>query len=317
MTNSRPNSPTNNKDITPNDPPTNVTSEQVIIEPGLEIHTIQGTDNSGNNITQVTFESTHPELYDPNITEDLEQIIDVYDDVENAVLVTQIQSLATQIKCESFHGKGTIDDYKELFDAACKIANETTQIQLDVDVEGFNEIGQAADQLSALFITFTEKLQNVNIINDSNFLQAIVSALQKLVNLSNVFGKFKETIITTTTIQIPKSAHETTVVIQNVMGELNCAMNYIGYFVDASNNPNLQGAQLSPEEKNIIDKATTTIESWNLICEQGVSIAMNNDTDIQYIKQVSNQLKQTSNTLNQMTSQLRNKLNLYMSCSCD
>ena len=96
------------------------------------------------------------------------------------------------------------------------------------------------------------------------------------------------------------------------MGQFNCAMNYIGYFVDASNNPNLTAAQLSPEEKNIIEKATTTIESWNAICEQGVSIAMNNDPDIQYIKQVSNQLKQTSVSLTTYTNQLRNKLNRYL-----
>lgn len=309
MTNSLPNSPA---PIESNPTPTENVVDEVTVEPGLEIHHIQGNDASGNSVTQVTFDSTQPEIYDPDISIDLEQVIDVYNDVENSALINQIKDLASQIKCESFHGKGTIDDYKELFEAASKIANETTQIQLDVDVQGFNEIGQAADQLSALFVTFTEKLQNVNIINDSNFLQAIINALQKLVNLSKVFGKFKETIITTTKIQIPKSAHETTVVIQEVMGQFNCAMNYIGYFVDASNNPNLTAAELSPEEKNIIEKATTTIESWNAICEQGVSIAMNNDPDIQYIKQVSNQLKQTSLSLNAYTNQLRNKLNMYL-----
>jgi hypothetical protein len=309
MTNSRPNSPVPTES---NPTPTENVVDEVTVEPGLEIHHIQGNDASGNSVTQVTFDSTQPEIYDPDISIDLEQVIDVYNDVENTALINQIKDLASQIKCESFHGKGTIDDYKELFEAASKIANETTQIQLDVDVQGFNEIGQAADQLSALFVTFTEKLQNVNIINDSNFLQAIINALQKLVNLSKVFGKFKETIITTTKIQIPKSAHETTVVIQEVMGQFNCAMNYIGYFVDASNNPNLTAAELSPEEKNIIEKATTTIESWNAICEQGVSIAMNNDPDIQYIKQVSNQLKQTSLSLNAYTNQLRNKLNMYL-----
>lgn len=309
MTNSRPNSPTPTDQ---NPSPTENTVDEVIVEPGLEIHHIQGNDASGNSVTQVIFDSTQPEIYDPDISIDFEQVVDVYNDVENSALINQIKDLASQIKCDNFHGKGTIDDYKELFEAASKIANETTQIQLDVDVQGFNEIGQAADQLSALFTSFTEKLQNINIINDSNFLQAVVNALQKLVNLSKVFGKFKETIITTTKIQIPKSAHDTTVVIKEVMDQFNCAMNYIGYFVDASNNPNLTAAQLSTEEKNIIDKATTTIESWNEICEQGVSIAMNNDPDIQYIKQVSNQLKQTSQSLNTYTNQLRNKLNLYL-----
>ena len=72
---------------------------------------------------------------------------------------------AEKIKCTDFQGKGTINDYANLFEAASKIANETKQIQLDVDIEGFNEFASAADDLSALFAEMTIKLQNVNKIN--------------------------------------------------------------------------------------------------------------------------------------------------------
>jgi hypothetical protein len=177
-----------------------------------------------------------------------------------------------------------------------------------VDIEGFNEFSQAADDLSQLFESFTLRLQNINIINDLTFLTAIANALQKIVKLSNVFGRFKKTILSTTTIQIPKSAHETKLALESVIGNINCAMNYIGHFVDASNNPDLPNANLSAEEQNIIQKAVNTIDNWNLICEQGVSIAMNNNEDVKYITQASNQLKQTTNQLKQLTSTLQNKL---------
>ena len=72
------------------------------------------------------------------------------------------------------------------------------QMQLDIDIDGFNNLGQAADDLSALFGSFIIKLQTVSIIDDTVFLQAVATALRKIVNLSKVFGCFKDTILATT-----------------------------------------------------------------------------------------------------------------------
>ena len=52
-----------------------------------------------------------------------------------------------------------------LFEAASKIANDTKQMQLDV-----NDFGNATDELSKLFMNFTKRLQNINIINDVNLI---------------------------------------------------------------------------------------------------------------------------------------------------
>jgi hypothetical protein len=154
------------------------------------------------------------------------------------------------------------------------------------------------------------KLQNVNIINDSRFLVSILNALKRIDNLSNVFGKFKETIMATSTIKIPKSAHDTAVQIQNVMGELNCAMKYISYFVAPTEIvPNK--AQLDNEDRIIIDQAIDTIEHWNILSEQGVSIALNNNTDIQYIKQANTELKNKSNVLKGAVVSLKEKFAFY------
>ena len=69
-------------------------------------------------------------------------------------------------------------------------------MNLDIDVDGFNDFGKAADDLANLFNTFIIKLQNVNIINDNNFLSSVLDALKKLliyqmylVNLSNNYNK--------------------------------------------------------------------------------------------------------------------------------
>jgi len=287
---------------------------------GYEIVTKTGKAADGTKITRVTFDSTHPELYDPNITENLSNVVTTYDDEappnsQTDILLNQIRGYAADIQCSDFHGKGSIEDYTALFQAASKIATDTKHMELNVDIEGFNEFASAADDLSELFEGFITKLQNVNIITDITFLTAIATALGKIVNLSNIFGKFKQTVFATSTIQLPKSAHDTKIVIEGVMSEVNCAMQYIQFFVDPSSNPTLHDAQLSSIEKNIISKSVDTIESWNILCEQGISIAMSNDPDVKYIQEKSAELKTTTNTLKTVTNNLKSKLaSLHILC---
>jgi hypothetical protein len=296
----------------------NFTTNETITQPGFEIVNQMGTTVDGDHVVYTTFTSTDPETYAPNINENLVEVIDFYDDItsqasvnNNTILFNEITTYASKIQCSDFHGKGTIDDYAELFRAASKIANETKQIELDVDIEGFNEISQAADELSALFQSFTVKLQNVNIINDTVFLTAVVNALKKIYDLSEIFGEFKKTILTTTTIQVPKSIHDTSVILHGVMSEIDCAMNYITHFVTPGTEV-LPDAELSADEKNIITNAVSTIDNWNILCEQGVSIAMADNPDMQYIKNVNINLKQTNIALKSLTATLKTKLNGYI-----
>lgn len=235
-----------------------------------------------------------------------------YDDVTditslNSILMDEIKMYAEKIQCSDFQGKGTIEDYKELFKVASKLANDTKQITLDVDIEGFNDLANAADELSSLFSDMTIKLQNINIIDDTCFLKSVANAMQKLYNLSEVFGKFKETILTTTTIQMPHSTHETQVAIEKVVSQINCAMKYIQYFVSPGEQV-IPSAELSQEEKASIHNAIETIDSWSVICNHGVRIAMANNKDIQYMQETSHELKQTASILKKCVDELRTKL---------
>jgi hypothetical protein len=289
---------------------TDISSTVVVDGSGYEIVYTTGTDSSGSFIINTTFHTTDPSVNAPIITENLTEDVTEYNDETgvNEVVLNELRGYASQIQCPDFHGKGSIDDYTVLFQAASRIATESKQMELNVDVEGFTEFGEAADQLSALFTGFIARLQNVNIITDTTFLTSIASALRKIVNLSNVFGRFKETIIATSTIQIPKSAHDATEVVRGVMDEVNCAMQYINYFVDPSSNPHLHDAALTSVEKNIIAQAVNTIDNWTALCDSGVSIAMSNDADIKFITQSSAELKQTTTTLRNVTSILSAKM---------
>ena len=279
--------------------------------PGYDITNQSGKAEDGSHIIREIFTSpTDPSNNDVNINEYLTEIVTTYVDASNNnqadILLKQIQTYAAEINCSDFHGKGSIDDYAVLFQAAGKIANESKQMELNIDIEGFSEFGKAADDLANLFESFITKLQNVNIITDIGFLNTISIALGKIVNLSKIFGKFKETIFSTTTIQVPKSAADTKIVLQSVMDEVNCAMQYINYFVAPTDS--LPDAELSAVEKNIITQSVNTIESWNILCEQGVSIAMASDPNVQYIQQASSQLKNTTFNLKTVTNTLKSKL---------
>jgi hypothetical protein len=310
-TNAQPNSDTqSNTTNTSTQTNTRVILNETIIDTGLVINNLQTATQDINVVTETNFNTTDPNAV-PQITENLRETVEYnYDDnviTESDNLVNEIRHYAQQIKCEDFHGKGTIDDYSELFKAASKIANDSKQMQLDIDIDGFDEFGKAADELSALFASFTKKLQNINIINDSIFLKGVLDALKKIYNLSEVFGRFKETILVTSEIKIPKTAHDTKDVLVDVMSEVNCAINYINHFVVPD--PNLTQANLSASDKNIISKAVSTIDNWQTLCEQGVSIALQNSSDMQYLKNTNIELKQKTSVLKSVTSALKLKIN--------
>jgi hypothetical protein len=281
-----------------------------IVGDGFVVDNTQTVDISGNVDTHTTFTTTATDS-DVQITQDLSGNVDsYYDNTATTLYLDQIKDYASKIQCSDFQGKGTIDDYAVLFNAAAKIANDTKHMTLDIDVDGFNEFANAADQLSTLFNSFIIKLENINIIDDSAFLASIVNALQKIWNLSETFGKFKQTIIATSNIQLPQSTHDTRIAVESVIGQLNCAIKYINYFVD-DEQPVPPNASLSDTEQSIIDNAVSTIENWNILCEQGVSIAMSSNPDIIFIKNSNALLKQNTSILTSATNKLRTKLQQY------
>lgn len=281
-----------------------------IVGDGWTVNNDQTVDISGNVFTNTDFETTAVDS-DVQITEDLSgQAFVTYEDASSNDLVLQIKDYAARIQCTDFQGKGTIDDYAVLFQAASQIANETVHMELDVDVEGFDEFASAAQDLSNLFNGFILKLQKINIIDDTAFLQSVLNALEKIWELSETFGKFKQTILATSQIKLPISAHETKVAIESVVGQLNCAMKYINHFVDASYSAP-ETANLSDTEQSIIDNAVATIENWNTLCTQGVSIAMSSNPDIVYIQTANETLKQNTAVLVDAKNKLRAKLTSF------
>jgi hypothetical protein len=279
--------------------PTDLTNF-TIIEPGI---TIKG-DSTG-----IELDTYLPVI--PDISLNFKQEVTIVtDSSDDQSLVEQIRMYAGQINCTDFHGKGTIDDYAILFDAASRLVNETKHVELDVEIEGFNEFAQAADELSTLFSNFTKRLQSVNIIEDTAFLTAILNALRRIVRLTEEFGRFKETIKATNTIQLSDSVGETKRILEGVTDEITCAMNYITHFTSPDGTV-VPSAELSSDDKNAIQRSVQTLNAWSEICNHGVSIAMMNDPDVRYIQQTNQLFMQQSVLLKQASSKLRGRYAAY------
>ena len=275
------------------------TSDSILTEPGITVVT------NSSSIHLTTYDPANP-----RILEDFEQFVTIVPETgSDNLLMDQIKQCAVEIKCSDFHGKGSVEDYTALFDAASKIASDVKQVQLDIDIQGFNDFGSAADELSLLFEGFTKKIQSINIIDDTLFLQAILSALQKIVHLSNTFGNFKKSIVATNTIQLSESVGDTKRALESISDEIQCAMKYIQYFVEPSGD--LPKAALNEIDKNVIRRATTTIDAWSQIYEKGVSVTMIQNEDIQYIHRSNELFKQQSVVLKSSTTNLRNKYAHY------
>ena len=165
--------------------------------------------------------------------------------------------------------------------------------------------------MSALFSSFTLRLRSVNIIDDNAFLESVLNALKRIAHLSDEFGRFKEAIVATNTIQLSESVHETRTILENVKDEVDCAMNYIQHFIEPTGD--LAGSELSEVDKNVIRRAVTTLDAWHSICENGVSVTMSSNADIQEIKQINDIFGQKAVVLRSSTSSLRNRYSNFYS----
>ena len=285
---------------------------------GLEIITETGKKADGTEVVQILAFTTDPSS-DIQIVEKLNTTIQIYDDEtadsEVNEIIQEISQYASKINCTDFQGKGSIDDYAELFKVASNLAQEAKKTTLQIDIAGFNEFGNAADELSKLFQQYIVKIENMNVINDKDFLKAISVSLKKIWNLSETFGKFKQTILGTSVIKVPKSLKDTRDVIEDVMGDIDCAMKYVHHFISPEtddSSTNLCGcADLSEEEKLMIEESIDTIQNWDQLYNKGMKIAISQNADVKFIEEANKIIHTTTNSLKDATAIFKGKLTFY------
>ena len=66
-----------------------------------------------------------------------------------------------------------------------------------------------------------------------------------------------------------------------------------------------------PKERVVIDTAVRSIQQWNILCEQGVSIAMSSNVDIQNIARINSALKTKTSSINNAVTVLTSKFSAF------
>lgn len=229
----------------------------------------------------------------------------------NKQLINDIKEYASKLNREDFYETGTINDYSQLFESISNMANEYKQLDLNFEIDGFNEFSNTAEQLIDIFESFSRKLQNINIINDTTFLISISIALEKMCKLTESFINFKKTILSLPDIKLPKTICDTTVLLSNVMVDVTCAVNYISHFINPNDTQPLN-SEIKLEEKIAIQNAINIINDMNTNMEcYDIKSKLERDEIFKSIIRYNNSIKKSSNILKNATTILKNKIKNY------
>jgi hypothetical protein len=68
---------------------------------------------------------------------------------------------------------------------------------------------------------------------------------------------------------------------------------------------------LEKNERDIIDAAVNSIKQWNILCEQGVTIAMSSNVDVQNITRMNSAIKTKTSSINNAITILSTKFSSF------
>jgi hypothetical protein len=265
-------------------------------KPHSETKPTTSDGSSTTNITNTELVSENVQVYETEKT-----TINQYEDAETCAILNQINNYASKIDITDFQNKGRIEDYLSLIQNAQNIVNQNKTHNLNVDLTQYNSLGSVADELSELFNQLTINVQQQATIVDKDFLNGLLSTMQKLYNLSNVFGKFKQVMTTEVVLNVPKSLTNVEKTLQKVSTTLASASNYITYFADSSSVTDqniISNSQLAPDDLNNIQESinilSTSQENMNNLIEKQVSNITSN------INSLSSNITSLSNSLSKL-----------------
>lgn len=264
----------------------------------VEINEDVSTTIYRGNDDNTTINITNTELVSENIkiSETEKTIINQYDDVETVSILNQINDYASKIDITDFQNKGRIEDYLSLIQNAQNIVNQNKTHNINIDLTEYNNLGSVADELSELFNQLTVNVRRDTTIVDKDFLNGLLITMQKLYNLSNVFGKFKEVMSTEVVINVPKSLISVENTLKKVSTTLASASSYITYFADSS----------SVTDQDIISNSQLTSPDLNNI-QQSINILSTSQININNL--IDNQVSNINSNINSLSSNITNLSN--------
>lgn len=268
--------------------------------------TVTTTDYSNDGIIDVT--ETNVTVLDGNTGDAIEsditilvdnasgsfesQVTFVQGSEDSKSLVLEIQKLQEKIKCSRFQGKGTMDDYANVFKKIQQYfaAVGDSNVEITIDTENLDNFAEQAKIFSEMFEEILIKFNKVSSVDDSVVLKKIRDDMVTITKMYENIDKFKAIVTGTSSLQIPQTIIDCTEVLNNINSDIACSLSYINYFVDSSapmNELQLQRSQLSGDDKKALEFFENSIQVWIDMVNNDGTVAMSTNA---YVKAFKNRI---------------------------
>ncbi len=215
-----------------------------------------------------------PGPFGNEINVQVSQINQVFDPVDDDILVQQITAAVDAIKCSKVKGMGTLENYTELLALAQK-ASDSAQLADPANIAQLEALAAAAESYGQVFKTITDTLDVATEISAVDTLTKIKVALDKISGMYSDLKTLNLTISRAATIKIPDSVTEIATKLDSVYSELTCSLEYLDYFCVGGVEPS--GAALNAQDAAAIAAARGALTLFDNL--SGSSIA-NNSSEV-------------------------------------
>jgi hypothetical protein len=213
------------------------------------------------------------------ISADLTSVINTSGLTEEQVKeLEEIQNLIRDVKCSKFHGRGRLEDYKELILKAQSVNLDQT-VDLNFDLSELNEAAETSEQLSEFILNVEAKISRVSQVNISKFLHEVREKVRKISSVQHALEKFHVSLYATAEFKIPAAIKNVTSLLNVLNDEVRCSKQYIDYYTGLTKEAPKE-AELSGDDKLAMDRAIAAIDLWVKMAEQGFTAALKDNKDI-------------------------------------
>lgn len=245
----------------------------------------EGVDANGNTIVDLDLEAQSGRV---KITQDLTAATSDIDISEEAQAVLKdIESYSEDIKAENFAGKGSLEDYQELFQKVCKYSQDLkdTNIDLTIDMDKLSDFAESAKALTGFIGSLTLSLRRVVTVSDITFLKDFKEKIYNISLLYKTIGDFQTTIIATANLKVPGSVSKILALLQKITSQINNTMTYMDYFTGIISKEEVdKSAYLTDDSRAALNRAISALDTWKALADAQTSTSLSTDKTVQDLK---------------------------------
>lgn len=183
---------------------------------------------------------------------------------ESKRLLYEIDTYVNKIKCDKFLRKGSLDDYKTLFQKVFEYSDEIecNRLNLEYDMKKLSNFAEVAEKLTENIECLTSKIKSIIEVNDIHFLTNFRNKVQKISKLYDTIEEFQTTVVKSSDLYIPKTLETVNSQLSRISKEIDKTMIYLDNFSGVVHSDLIpENAHISNDTKNKINKTCDYLDN--------------------------------------------------------